>query len=127
MANLEDDLHAVFSITCGTLKQAGFTQLKTCVTRRLTYNGDGQKDGVSHPGRRADVTWNCPYDYLAGDLAKNSVLLLDWWIRDDAIYRNGDLSLMQQDPLLQLRLRNVLDAAGFTAATTSPTIYITFC
>jgi hypothetical protein len=70
MANLEDDLHAVFIITCSTLKQAGFTQLKTYVTRRLTYNGDGQKDGVSHPGRRADVTRNCPYDYLAAEFAK---------------------------------------------------------
>jgi hypothetical protein len=37
MANLEDDLHAVFIITCSALEQAGLTRLKTYVTRRLTY------------------------------------------------------------------------------------------
>ena len=54
MANLEDDLHAVFIIMCSTLEQAGLTRLKTYVTQRLTYNGDhraGSGRGVRAPQR----------------------------------------------------------------------------
>jgi hypothetical protein len=62
---------------------------RTYVTRRLTYNGDDQKDGVSHPGRRADITQNCPYYYLTGGFA--TTRSTEWGL--------------------------VLDAAPFTAAT----------
>jgi hypothetical protein len=105
MANLEDDLHAVFIITCSTLEQAGLTRLKTYV--RLTYTGDGQTDGVSHPGRRADVTRtrarvtrNCPYVYLSGEFAKTPYYYLTGGF---ATTRSTEWGL-------------VLDAARFTAA-----------
>jgi hypothetical protein len=78
-----------------TLEQSGFTQLKTYVTQ-LTFYGDGQKDGVSHPDRKADITQNCPYLRLQ---------FLFWWIRGynylfagattrstETGYRNGDFS-----------------------------------
>jgi hypothetical protein len=47
-------------------------------------------------------------------------LLIWWWIHDHAINRNGDLSSMQPDSPLQLRVRNDNKLRGKVLGTFDP-------
>jgi hypothetical protein len=100
MANLEDDLHAVLFITCSTLgEQAGsFTRLKTSVFSRHKH--------ITEMAKRMASRTHAEGQMLLGTVLIKQLHLLIWWIRDNAIYRNGDLSSMQQDSPLRLRVRN---------------------
>jgi hypothetical protein len=89
-------------IPSSTLEQAGFTRrLKTSVFSR-------HKDITEMAKRMASRT-QAEGQMLLGTVLIKRLQLLIWWIRrirDNAIYRNGDLSSMQQDSPLRLRVRN---------------------
>jgi hypothetical protein len=87
-------------ITCSTLEQASRFHPVEDLGVRKTH-----KDITEMAKRMASRT-QAEGQMLLGTFLIKRLQLRIWWIRDNAIYRNGDLSSMQQDSPLRLRVRN---------------------
>jgi hypothetical protein len=81
-------------VVATTLEQTGFTRLKTSVFSR------------ERMAKRMASRTQAEGQMLLGTVLIKRLQLLIWWIRDHAINRNGDLSSMQPDSPLRLRVRN---------------------